>query len=437
MCDFVSQATLKCKLRKVLGATATTTLANLAGRTSVALRRAIRKARRDAGTGPQLQATVLSVPRAHVFFGYYDVSPFGREENVVLACVLPKVQGSRRRSATLRVGFFDLREQKPEFHELGVTNAWCWQQGCRLQWYPGSGTDAVIYNSVVEGQYGAIIAEVPSGRPLATLSDPIYSVSSDGRWALSLNFSRLHRLRSGYGYGLLPDQSRGNQAPSEDGIWLIDIWSGERELVHSVRDIAAFGQCVPVPDREHYVNHLLFSPNGERYMFFHASKTVDGARATRLMTSDTRGDRLRVHEADGHVSHYVWMDDERLLCSFVTEAGGAEFRLVEARTGRSMPVGQSSLVEDGHPSVFLDGEALLVDTYPDKYHDARLLVYRVDKDLADVLHVEFIPPSFTGEFRCDLHPRISSSCEQICIDAVVGRRRVIKVLKTEWGRQST
>ena len=32
------------------------------------------------------------------------------------------------------------------------------------------------------------------------IKKPVYSVSSDGRWALTLDFSRLHRLREGYGY---------------------------------------------------------------------------------------------------------------------------------------------------------------------------------------------------------------------------------------------
>ena len=39
-----------------------------------------------------------------------------------------------------------------------------------------------------------------SGKKQRTLPKPIYTVSPDGAWGLSLNFSRLEWLRPGYGY---------------------------------------------------------------------------------------------------------------------------------------------------------------------------------------------------------------------------------------------
>ena len=37
---------------------------------------------------------------------------------------------------------------------------------------------------------------------------PVYSVANNGKFALTLDFSRLHRLRPGYGYSNLPDETR-------------------------------------------------------------------------------------------------------------------------------------------------------------------------------------------------------------------------------------
>jgi hypothetical protein len=66
----------------------------------------------------------------------------------------------------LRIGFFDLREERPEFREFELTGTWCWQQGCRLHWYPFGGEYTVLYNTLVEGRYECVIQDVYSGEML-------------------------------------------------------------------------------------------------------------------------------------------------------------------------------------------------------------------------------------------------------------------------------
>ena len=44
----------------------------------------------------------------------------------------------------VRLGMIDL-ESRDKWTDLGSTCAWSWQQGCMLQWLPGSRTE-VIYN---------------------------------------------------------------------------------------------------------------------------------------------------------------------------------------------------------------------------------------------------------------------------------------------------
>ena len=46
----------------------------------------------------------------------------------------------------------------------------------------------------------------------------VYSVSLDGKFALSLDFSRLHRLRKGYGYSNIPDKTYEEQMEIPFGI---------------------------------------------------------------------------------------------------------------------------------------------------------------------------------------------------------------------------
>jgi hypothetical protein len=48
---------------------------------------------------------------------------------------------------------------------------------------------------------------------------PVYTVSKDGKTAMSLDFSRLHSLRLGYGYAVLPDVTKGVALPDTTAVW--------------------------------------------------------------------------------------------------------------------------------------------------------------------------------------------------------------------------
>ena len=94
-------------------------------------------------------------------------------------------------------------KQNDKWIELGESRAWCWQQGCMLQWVPGSDTE-VVYNVRVGDHYAAVVRDVFSGAS-RTLPRPIYTVSPDGQRALGVNFARVGATRPGYGYYGLED----------------------------------------------------------------------------------------------------------------------------------------------------------------------------------------------------------------------------------------
>ena len=88
---------------------------------------------------------------------------------------------------------------------FGESRAWCWQQGCMLQWLPGSRSE-VIWNDREGDHFVSHILDVQS-RKKRTLPAPIYALSPDGKWALAPDFSRLHDWRPGYGYAGIPDRN--------------------------------------------------------------------------------------------------------------------------------------------------------------------------------------------------------------------------------------
>ena len=76
------------------------------------------------------------------------------------------------------------------------------------------------------------------------LPRPVYAISHDGRQALSLNFARLHHQRPGYGYAGLPDPWLDLPEPEDDGIYQMDLESGESRLILSVAQAARLREAI-------------------------------------------------------------------------------------------------------------------------------------------------------------------------------------------------
>jgi hypothetical protein len=376
---------------------------------------------------PLLQPRVFSLPDAHLFFGYYDIPQFSGDQRFLLASAAPLINTTPSAIQSLRLGLFDLHKKKPEFLEFATTNTWCWQQGCRLQWYPYEGNSLVLFNTLIGKQYGCVIQDVNNGKIVKSFTRPIYSISRDGKWGLSIDFSRLQRLRPGYGYNVLPDDSLNDLIPVSDGVWRINMETGDELLLFSVRDISEFKSVETGAGAQHYFNHLLFNPEGDRFMFFHLWQEVDGSRKIRLLTSSIQGDDIRLLNDSGYSSHYYWKNNDHLLCYSHVVGKGEGYFLFDDLSNESFLVSPDLLTEDGHPSYLSDGRYLVTDTYPDKYGEQTLLLFDSKNGELNFLDKLFSPLQFTGETRCDFHPRVSFLKRFICIDCIVQGKRAMRL----------
>jgi len=365
-----------------------------------------------------------------VFFGYYDISPINFDDSILLAVRAPLPNVSARADIPLEVGYYDLKNDG-EFIKIGDTITWCWQQGCRLQWYPlkdHGKNNTVIYNTLVNGVYGSCIQDIQTKNILTELGRPIYGMSPDGRYGFSLPFSRLGRLRPGYGYVALDDETEGDLAPVSDGLWRIDMDSGGDELLFSIYDIAKIRPQNTMKGAEHYLNHICVNPTGKRFMFFHIWKKGD-QRHTRIITCDIDGGNPYVLVSDGVASHYTWKDEDELLCVLVNaKRGERQYYLYKDETKFKSIVGGGILDLDGHPSYSHDRRFILTDTYMDKYGCLNLLLFDVEKQNLTKLDAFYTPANFVGEIKCDLHPRWSPSERYVAFDSVHTGKREICVM---------
>ena len=86
------------------------------------------------------------------------------------------------------------------------------------------------------------------------------------------------------------------------------------------------------------------------------------------------------------------------------------------------------LKEDGHPSFFPSGNMIITDTYPDKFREQSLITYDLNNNEIKTLSKFCVPFKFSGETRCDLHPRLSPNGTYVCVDNVHNNLRSMTVI---------
>jgi len=368
-----------------------------------------------AAAAPPLRA-ITRGPGFH-WFSYYDKLQFDPSGRYALGMAVNFEHRSPKPDDVIRLGMIDLQDGD-RWSELGRSRAWNWQQGAMLQWLPGSKSE-VIWNDREGDQFVARILDVKTRR-LRTLPGPVYALSPDARWAVAPDFRRLNDCRPGYGYAGIPDPNASVAVPEDAGIWRMDLRTGKRQLILS------FAQAARVPNphgdwsgAKHWFNHLLVAPDGKRFIFLHRWRgPKEGTSfATRMFTADPDGGNLHVLDPHGRTSHFIWRDPRHVLAWAWHPSRGDKFYLYEDRSEKVEAIGPEVMTVNGHCSYLPGGRWILNDTYPDQQRLQHLYVYDTRAGKRVELGSFLSPREYTGEWRCDLHPRFSPDGRWVSIDS--------------------
>ena len=374
-----------------------------------------------AGSYHEARVPVRQITHGPLFhwFGYYDKWQFDPTSRYVLANQVSFEHRSPRPEDEIRVGMIDTAEGD-RWTTLGSTTAWNWQQGCMLQWLPGSRSE-IIWNARQDGQFVSHILDVKSGKR-RTLPAPVYTISPDAKHALYPDFRRLNDTRPGYGYAGLPDPSAASTAPDNAGIWSLDLASGKSQLILSFAQVAAFPhahkEAAPKPGAKHWVNHLLHSPSGRRFIFLHRWRNPGEAPFnTRLFTASTNGRDLYELDPYGKTSHFIWRDDAHILAWAWHPSAENKFYLYKDRTPQVETVGAGVMTVNGHCTYLPGNKWILNDTYPGPGRNQTVYLYEPATNRRIDLGAFHSPEPYTGEWRCDTHPRFAPDGRKVCIDS--------------------
>ena len=354
-------------------------------------------------------------PRQH-FFGYYDRTPFDASGRYLLGLECDDLRRPQRPEDTATVGLVDT-EQGNRWVPLAETLAWNWQMGCMAEWLPGTDRK-IIYNDRRQGRLVSVILDAGT-RDEQMLPSPVFEVSPDGRSALTLNFARLWDVRPETGYCGMRDPWSDQAAPDEDGVFRMDLASGETTLLVSHRDMAALAPVAGWPGGlKRYFTHLLFNEDGSRFLFWYRVFSSGGrapSPASLLCTASPEGKDLCLLNAGN--SHCTWLGKDRVVAWTTHRGAGPHTWVFEDRTARYERLGAGVLEVNGHATFSPDRQWLLTDAPPDSEGKRALVLYHLASQRAVVIGRLDSPPEFAGPLRCDLHPRWDRDGVRVSLDS--------------------
>lgn len=346
--------------------------------------------------------------RENAFWGYYDKSPVFNEH---FLCHSFNGFPNVRKCCELEILF--------DNSVISHTSTWNWQQGAMSTWLNDSEFIHNYYDQKDDTYKSKIINVVNNSSRI--IDYPIYAVSKDSLFSLSLNFSRLAKLRPDYGY-FNKEYNQISKIDENDGIYFIDLVNNTRKLIISFNTLFNFQHRPEMDNAWHKVNHIEISPDNKRFIFHHRWFDDDGRKWSRLISANIDGSDLFLLSDNIMVSHCCWRNNNE-IAGWMRKKEGDHYYLIKDKSTEYSIIGKESLKEDGHPSFSKDGRYMLTDTYPDKARMQKLYLYDMVTSKNIELGAFFSSLKYYGEIRCDLHPRFNMDNDFITFDSVFNGKR--------------
>ncbi|RJF37995.1 glycosyl transferase [Pseudoalteromonas gelatinilytica] len=366
---------------------------------------------------------MLGVSAEETFFGYYDKSPINRNGLVLFYSTnSPTNKAPNLEPVTINV----YCTETCEIIFSIKTRAYNWQQGSRVHWVSDDEFIFNDYDSHSDSYYSRLFS-VSKKLEIMSYSFPIQDTYQKD-YFLSINYERLMSLRPDYGYRNKKILSKCDlYNANDDGIWKIDFKTNEANILISIDEL-----CKKFPNKLfanalHKINHVMISPNGENFIFMHRY-LINGQRFDRLFVCDKCGGNIKLLADNGMVSHCFWKGNNTIFGYLRGKGGKDGYWIIDIDNLEFTPF-KNTLLEtlgDGHPHVF--GDYFITDTYPNKARMQKLLLGNFRTGNVEVIGEFFHGFSYSGESRCDLHPRFSIDGKYVFFDSVfTGKRNLYKM----------
>jgi dipeptidyl aminopeptidase/acylaminoacyl peptidase len=140
-----------------------------------------------------------------------------------------------------------------------------------------------------------------------------------------------------------------------------------------------------------------------------------------MFTANVEGSGLREVVPFGRgVSHFEWRNDGEILATYRMGSEEKNHYLFPDGAGEHRRIAEDFLVGDGHCSFAPEEDWIATDSNDSQALTKTLKVYSLRRRRGTVLGVFPMnePRFFTGDLRCDLHPRWNRRGDAIAFDAL-------------------
>lgn len=277
--------------------------------------------------GPQQFATTIrqitSGPKHH-FFGYIGhvrTIPWNASGRYIVALETSFQDHLPRPDEAADIVLIDTQRDFA-VRRVESTRAWNFQQGTMLYWNPESPESQFFFNdrNPETNAIYTVLFDIERGERVREYRFPDApcgnsGIARQGGRYLGINYGRLARLRPVTGYPEARDWTQGQTGqPENDGIFCMDVATGEQQLLVSFRQLAEVlrPRYPDIDSRALFINHTLWSRHDER-IYFYVRADFDDTKRRIDVPCTMRADGSDLRPLARHIGGHVDWESDRVL----------------------------------------------------------------------------------------------------------------------------
>ncbi len=319
---------------------------------------------------PAVSVTQITQGPTHHYFGYIGqcrTSPWNANGRYLLALQTPFQDRMPTSQDAAGVCIIDMANNYA-VRVVDQSRGWNPQQGTMFYWNPAHPETQFFFNDrdTKTGKVFTVLFDLAADdgrgkriREYRFDDTPIGNggIAQGGGYFTAINYARMARLRPVTGYNESWDWTTDIGAPKDDGIFKVDIETGQKKLIVSFAQLkeALRGKVEKLDQRHFFINHTLNNRNNDLIYFYCRAdfeKQVNGPRVDVPFTVRPDGSELTAHETfiGGHPewewgTRIIGSHDGKLVIYDV-----AQRKIVESLGGKDVfadPTNDSALSADG------------------------------------------------------------------------------------------
>lgn len=375
-------------------------------------------------------------PKSHFFgyIGHVQTIPWNASGRYIVSLETDFTDHMPKPTEAAIINLIDT-ENDNKLIPVDKTHAWNFQQGTMFYWNPEAPETQFFFNDrdTVTNKVFAVLYDIEKRKRVKEYKyddTPVGNsgVAQNGGKFLAINYGRIARLRPVTGYPEAYDWTTGIKHPSDDGVFIIDVKTGEKKLLVSFDQLAkAIEPSDPDATKyELFINHTLWNREDDLiYFYVRAGYLTREKNVNTPCTITPDGTGLTVHKYYG--GHPEWIENDQIIGSTKKDQiiYSIPLKKIVGKIGNPEVLPKTG----GDTALSPDGKWIAVSWKNDDLAQSRYIIFR----RSDMAYIH-TPPLHTwqyneGELRVDPAPRWNRTSDALLVPGVTedGTRQLFEM----------